>query len=132
MEARVSAAIAPDEHRIAVQGVLLGVYDAAVDLAARREMLAGRFKARMAARRFDEAEQTLKELRQLPTAEDLVASRTAELKKGLSVDAASQGKIDAALADFQKALRSHFDARSIDELAKQLEKRKGTPAKSNH
>ena len=69
-------------------------------------MLIRRLKARIAAERFDEAEQTLKELRQLPTAQDLVATRTAELKKGLSLDAASQGKMDAAITDVQKALRA--------------------------
>ena len=87
----------PRRQRIELEGLFAGVRDAAVDLAARREMLLGRLKARIAAGRLDEAKPLLKELRRLPSAQDLVALRASELKKDLSGTAASQAKIDAVL-----------------------------------
>ena len=57
--------------------------DAVVDLAARRQMLLVRAKARIAAQQFAEAEQAIKQLRELPAAQDLVAARIAEAKKDL-------------------------------------------------
>ena len=64
-------------------------------------MLVGRLKARIAAGQFAEAEQLLKELRQLPGAKDFIASRAGELKKDLPGDAAIQAKLDAALGELR-------------------------------
>jgi len=124
LEPQLSLAVAHDEHRIEREGVLAGVRDAAMDVAARRELLIGRLKARIAAERFDEAEALLKELRQLPTAQDLLAARAAGLKKNLSGEPASQGKANAATAEFQNVLTAQLDAKTIDDLAADIEKRK--------
>jgi hypothetical protein len=95
-----------------------------MDLAARRELLICRLKARIAAERLDEAETLLAQLRQLPTAQDLLAAPAAGLKKNLSGEPASQGKADAALANFQKVLTAQLDAKAVDDLAADIEKRK--------
>jgi hypothetical protein len=128
LEPQLSLAVAPDEYGIEREGVLAGARDAAMDLAARRELLIRRLKACIAAERLDEAETLLKELRQLPTPQDLLAAPAAGLKK-LSGEAASQGKADTALADFQKVLTAQFDAKAVDDLAAGIEKRKAAAHK---
>jgi hypothetical protein len=120
LEPQLLATIGHDEQRIKVEGLFVGVYDAAVDLAVHREILLDRAKAHIAAQEFDAAEQLLKELRKLPTAQDFIASRAQDLKKGISDDPAAKGRIAAVLADFQNALGSQMDGKAIDELAKQL------------
>ncbi len=122
LEPQLAAAVAQDDDSVALQAALAGVRDAAVDLTARRAMLLGRLKARMAAGQLAEAEQLLKELRQLPGAKDFIASRAGELKKDLPGDAATQAKLDAALGELERVLAAQFDAKAIDELAAQLHK----------
>jgi hypothetical protein len=122
LEPQLTLALAPDDRGVALQECLAGVRDAAVDLAARRALLAGRVKARIAAGQFAEAEPLLKELRKLPSAQDLVASRAAAAKKDLPDDAATQGKIDAALAELARVLATQLDSKAIDQLAAELQK----------
>jgi hypothetical protein len=125
LEPQLTVALAHDGSRVALQECLAGVRDAALDLAARRAMLAGRLQARMAAGQLAEAEQLLKELRQLPSAQEMIAARVRELKKGLPSDAEFQGKIDAALGQMQRVLAAQLDAKAIDQLAAQLQKMQG-------
>ena len=122
LEPQLTAAVAQDDGSVALQAALAGVRDAAVDLTARRAMLLGRLKARIAAGQLAEAEQLLKELRQLPGAKDFIASRAGELKKALPSDAATQAKLDASLAELERVLAAQFDTKAIDELARQLQK----------
>jgi hypothetical protein len=129
LEPRLSLVLAPDDRRIDLERWRAGVRDAAVDLTARREALASRVKARIAAGQLEEADQLLKELRQLPSAQDLLASRTAELKKDMPDDPVFQGKIDAVLKDVQNALSSQFDPKAADKLATQIERRRAKPKK---
>jgi hypothetical protein len=125
LEPQVSLAVAHDEYRIERESVLSAVRDAVIDLAARRETLVIQLKARIAAKRFEEAETLLAELRRLPASQQLVATRAAELKKNLAGPAASAAKIDAAVANLQSALAtSQFDAKAIDELAAEVDKHK--------
>jgi hypothetical protein len=128
LEPHLSLALAHDEHRIEREGVLSGVRDAVIDLAARRETLLTRLKARIAAQRFEEAETLLAELRQLPAPQEVVAARAGDLKKNLSGQTASSGaKLDAALDDLQNLLTAQFDAKVIDDLAAEIEKHKEKP-----
>lgn len=129
LEPQLSVAVANDDSRIALEECLARVRDAAVDLAARRAMLVGRLKARIAAGQFAEAEQFLKELRQLPSPKDLIAMRSRELQKDLPGDAVFQGKIDSALGELQGVLAAQLDAKAIDELAAQLQKEQGKKKK---
>ena len=129
LEPRLSAAVAPEDRRIDLERWSSGVRDAAVDLTARREALASRVKARIAAGQLGEAESLLKELRQLPSVQDFLASRTAELKKDMPDDPVFQGKADAILKDVQNALSSQFDAKAADKLAAQIEQHRVKPKK---
>ena len=102
LEPQLAAAVAPDDGSVALQECLAGVRDAAVDLTARRAMLLGRLKARIAAGQFAEAEQLLKELRQLPSGQGLHRVAIPGVKRAITGDAATQAKLDAALGEFER------------------------------
>ncbi len=124
LEPQLSATVAHNEHRIELEGRVAALRDGIVDLAARRQMLLGRARARIAAQQFAEAEQAIKQLQELPAAQDLVAARLAEAKKDLSGDEASLARLDAVLADFQQVLAKQFDAKEIDDLVAEIEEHK--------
>jgi hypothetical protein len=121
LEGQLSAAVARNEHGVELDALAASVRDALVDLAARRQMLLGRVKARIAAKQVAEAQQAIKQLRELPAAEDLVTTRFADAKKDLSGDTAALARLDALLAELQQAVAAQFDAKEIDDLAAQLE-----------
>ena len=124
LEPQLSAAVADNEHRIELDASVAALRDAVVDLAARRQMLLVSARARIAAQQFAGAEQAVKQLRELPAAEELVAARIAEAKNSLSGDAASLARLDAVLADYQQVLAAQFDAKEIDDLVAQIEQHK--------
>ncbi len=129
LEPRLSVAVAQDDRRIDLERWSAGAGDAAVDLTARREALASRVKARIAAGQLQEAESLLKELRQLPSVKDLLASQTAKLKKDMPDDPVFQGKADAILKDVRNVLSSQLDAKAADKLATQIERHRVKPKK---
>jgi hypothetical protein len=120
LELQLSAAVDHNEHRIALEGRVATLRDAIVDLAARRQILLKRARARISAHQFAEAEQVLKQLRELPSAEDLVTARIADAKKDFSGDEASLTRLDAVLAGFQQTLAARFNAKEIDDLAAEI------------
>ena len=121
LEPRLSATVVHDGRRIELGALGAALRDAVVELAAQRQMLLRRAKTSLAARQFTEAAQAVKELRELPVAQDLVAARVAAAKTASSGDAASLARLDAVLADFQPVLAAQFDAKEIDDLAAEIE-----------
>jgi hypothetical protein len=120
MEPRLTVSLAADEHGIDRAMFVAGVRDAAVDLAAQRDVLLSRLRACVAAKRREEAEQVAQELRQLPGVEEVFKARRAELAKDAPADRASQEKIEAAVKDLQKTLDAGLHAKTIDRLLGQL------------
>jgi hypothetical protein len=131
LEPRLSAAVVHSEHRVELDARVAALRADVIDLAARRRMLLRGARARIAARQFAEAEQAIKQLRDLPAADELVAARVAGAKQELAGDAASLARLDAVLADFQQVLAAQFDAKEIEELATQIEQHKTDHEKSS-
>jgi len=120
MEPRLTVSLAADEHGIDRAMFVAGVRDAAVDLAAQRDVLLSRLRACVAANRREEADQVAQELRHLPGVEEVFKTRRSELAKDAPADRASQEKIEAAIKDLEKTLNAGLHAKTIDRLLGQL------------
>lgn len=111
------AQMADDEARLQAEGFIMALQSRALDLVARREIIAARFRARLKEGKLDEAQTLLESYRQLETRTDLTRALD-EAKQGLvSADRLTQSRITKLLEDAQKLLANN---KLSDELLNQL------------
>lgn len=120
VDARLTAEVADDDRRLALEGYLASVRDSVVDLVARREILMARIRNRIGSKKFDEAEKLFDELRRLPTRESISVGIVEEKTRNAGSDPAVQAKIDRAVGETQKSVNRFLDPRPIDALRTEL------------
>ncbi|MCA9248377.1 MAG: hypothetical protein KDA42_14725 [Planctomycetales bacterium] len=117
----VVVSIPDDDLRLKIEGQLSGLRDHVVDLAAQRQVLIARIRARIDAEDLTKADELLDQLKELPTKETFVR-RMDDLKKTSQVnDGAIQRQIDRLFEDTEAVLGRYITANPVDELQKELD-----------
>jgi hypothetical protein len=98
------ASMADDEGRLQAEGFVMALQSRAIDLVARRQIIAARLRARLKEGKLDEAQALLEDFRKLETRIDLSRSLD-EARQGLvASDRLTQTRIDKLFADAGKLL----------------------------
>ena len=98
------ASLADDEGRLQAEGFVMALQSRAIDLVARRQIIAARLRARLKEGKIEEAQALLEDFRKLETRIDLSRALD-EARQGLvASDRLTQTRIDKLFADAGKLL----------------------------
>jgi hypothetical protein len=120
--------IGDDEVRLQAEGFILGIQSATMDAYARRLELAARFKRRLEAGKFDEAEQMIAEARKLPNRAQLMQALDQRETSFTTTNPRIQSRIDYLFGEGRKLLNAFPDADLTIQLNADLAKAKAAPA----
>ena len=109
-----------DDQRLKAEGFITGLQEQMVDVTTRREVLFARARLRIESGKFDEAQQFLEEVRQLPTAHDLSLKLDAPRNRVRTGDSRMQAKINALFSDTAALIQQQLDPRALEALRRQL------------
>ncbi len=98
------ASIVDDDRRLQAEGLILALQSRALDLVARRELLAAKFRARLKEGQIAEAAKLLDDFRKLETRQELGRDLEQYRQRVASNDRLTQARIDKLFADAQKLL----------------------------
>ncbi len=102
--ALLEAPLVDDDGRLQAEGAVAALHSRALDLAARREILAARFRQRLKDRKFDEAQTLLDEFRRLDSRTDLSRSLVEQRQQVQAADRLTQQRIDKLLGEARQLL----------------------------
>jgi hypothetical protein len=100
----LEAPLVDDDGRLQAEGAVAALHSRALDLAARREILATRFRARLKAQKFDEAQVLLDEFRTLDSRTDLGRSLDESQQQVQASDRLTQQRIDKLFGEARQLL----------------------------
>jgi hypothetical protein len=100
----LTAKIVDDDNRLATEGYIAALANRALDLVARREILAARIRGRLKEGKVAEAQELLDEFRKLQTRADLARDLDQFRRRVATPDSLTQQRIDKLFADAQKLL----------------------------
>jgi hypothetical protein len=100
----MTAKIVDDDGRLAAEGLIAALSSRALDLVARREILAARIRARVKEGKIDEAQRLLDDFRRLETRNELSRDLDRYRQQATSSDKVTQGRIDKLFTEAQKLL----------------------------
>jgi hypothetical protein len=100
----MTAMIVDDDSRLAAEGFVSALSSRALDLVARREILAARIRARVKDGKIDEAQKLLDEFRRLETRAELNRDLDRYRQRVPTADKLTQSRIDRLFTDAQKFL----------------------------
>jgi uncharacterized protein HemY len=112
--------LANDDIRLAAQSVVASLKQDVVDTVARRQIVATRFRGRLAAGEFDDAEKLLAEFRQLHDHREFDRRLAASKADHIADNARAQQHIDAMFAETQQVLRRYLDPQEFQRMQSQL------------
>jgi len=119
----LEARVPDDDPRLKAEGFLNGLQAELIDLVVRREILLARAQARLAEKKYEEAEQLIQQIRTMKTREELRRRLLQEHKKIATNDPVLQQKIDRMFRQTEKVLLHYLDPKPVDALARQLVER---------
>jgi hypothetical protein len=123
-EETVTATIVDDDNRLAAEGYIDALASRALDLVARREILAARIRARVKAGQLAEAQKLLDDFRKLQSRADLSRDLDQFRRRLNTPDSLTQQRIDKLFADAQKL----FQLRPLsDDLLTELTREVASP-----
>lgn len=100
----ITASIVDDDNRLAAEGFIAALANRALDLVARREILAARIRARLKSGQVADAQNLLDDFRKLQTRADLSRDLDQFRQRVITRDSLTQQRIDKLFADAQKLL----------------------------
>jgi hypothetical protein len=103
-EKTLTASIVDDDGRLAAEGFVAALSSRALDLVARREILAARIRTRIKEGKINEAQQLLDEFRRLETRAELNRDLDRFRQQITANDKLTQARIERVFADAQKLL----------------------------
>jgi hypothetical protein len=120
------AVVLPDAAPlIEAEGVLAGIQEEIVERVARRETLIAQAKARIEAKRFDDAAAIVRELRELKNRDALLQTFLAERKRATADHAPFERQIDGRFAEVAKLLDQYLSAEPLRKLDEELKAAQG-------
>jgi hypothetical protein len=115
------ATVVDDDARLQTEGFVAALHARALDLVARREILASRIRARIEEANLPEAQKLLDEFRKLETRADLSRDLDAQQRQVETGDRLTQARVDKLLADARKLLLSKaLSDEMLNELTREL------------
>jgi hypothetical protein len=119
---RVEVNVPNDDRRLEVEGFVSGLQSKIMDLVVAREVLALRIRKRIEAKKFEEAEALMRELRALPTREQLEAelNREEARQRLLSADRVTQAQINKLFTETRALIAQHLDLTLVQTVAQEL------------
>jgi len=129
----ITASIIDDDNRLAAEGYIAALGSRALDLVARREILAARIRGRLKGGKLAEAQTLLDEFRKLQTRADLSRDLDQFRQRVATPDSLTQQRIDKLFADAQKLfLLKPLSDDLLSELTRELAsaQARGAPATS--
>ncbi len=124
-ETEISVALPDAAPLVEAQGLLLGLQEEIVDQVTLRETLIARAKAQIQAKRFDEAAELLRTLKELKTRDQLARMLSAAQQRATADDAALQHTIDSLFSETAKLLDRHLDPDPLRKLDEELKTARG-------
>jgi hypothetical protein len=103
-EEELIAHVIDDDPRLAAEGIVSALSSRALDLVARREILAARIRARLKDGKAEAAQVLLDEFRKLATRADLSRDFDRQRQQISSPDKVTQGRIERVFNEGQKLL----------------------------
>ena len=126
------ASVVDDDRRLQAEGLILAMQSRALDLVARREILAARFRAKLKAGQLSEAQQLLDAFRKMETRQDLSRDLDQYRQRVASQDKLTQARIDKLFTEAQKLLTLRpLSDEMLGELTRELAARSGGGAKAS-
>jgi hypothetical protein len=101
---QLEAQLVDDDGRLQAEGAVAALHSRALDLAARREILATRFRARLKVQKFDEAQALLDEFRRLDSRTDLGRALDEAQQQVQTFDRLTQQRVDKLFGEARKLL----------------------------
>jgi hypothetical protein len=124
----LEAPMIDDDGRLQAEGAVAALESMALDLAARREIVAARFRTRLKERRFDEAQQLLDEFRKLDSRTSLGRILDEQQQQVRASDRLTQQRIDKLFGDARQLLTTKsLSDDMINVLAAELTKARTAP-----
>jgi hypothetical protein len=117
----VTARLADDAPRLAVEAFVMALQERLVDVVVRRHVLLSRLKLRIDERKFDDADRLLEELRRLDGQQQFLLALDQQEQKTVSSDALVQAKIDKMLANARKLVGQYLDPRELSRAEIELD-----------
>jgi hypothetical protein len=105
-EREMVATMVDDDGRLQAEGFVIALQSRALDLVARREILAARIRARIKAGEFSEAQMLLEELNNLERRDELNRSLDTQQRQVATSDRLTQARVERLFADARKLLLS--------------------------
>jgi hypothetical protein len=122
----LTAQMSDDEGRLQAEGFVLALQSRALDLVARREILAARIRARLKDKKFDEAQALLEDFRRLETRQDLTRALDEAQQSLPPSDRLTKSRIDKLIADARGLLANkQLSDELINQLTRELAAAKG-------
>lgn len=100
----LTASLVDDDRRLQAEGLIQAMQSRALDLVARREILAAGIRAQLKSGQLDQAQKLLDDYRKLETRQELGRDLDQYRQKVASPDRLTQARIDKLFADAQKLL----------------------------
>ncbi len=117
LEADLEAEVIDDDERLRVAGVITGMQENLVDLVVRRQMLMIRLRAAIENAEFERAQELVRDLRAVRSAEEQFGFALREQRQStVSDNPYVQRQIDKLLGDTEKLMAHYFDPRPIRDL----------------
>lgn len=101
---RLVADLMDDDGRLQAEGAVAALYSRALDLVARREILANRFRARLKENKLDEAQKLLEDFRRLESRSDLGRALDEMMRSTDANDRLTQQRINKLFVEARKLL----------------------------
>ena len=109
-----------DNRRLEVEGLTIGLQEQVVDLVAKRQTVLALARADIDTKKFDEAEQRLKQMRLSSSVELLRNELRLQRQRLQADDPRVQAKIKRLFDDCEQVLNTHLDSREIDQVEREL------------
>ncbi len=117
---RLIVPLANDDTRLAAESVVSSLKQEVIDTVARRQIVAARFRERLSAGEFDDAEKMLAEFRHLSDHREFERRLAAVKADHIADNARAQQHIDALFAETQQVLRRYLDPQELQRMESQL------------
>jgi hypothetical protein len=109
-----------DDNRLQAEAYVKSMETTILDLVMRRQVLAVQIRNLIDERKYQNAEQLLSELRDLPTQEQLAQMLGRQQDQVFDQNSMIQGKIDKLFGDTKGIIFKYIDAQLASDLAREL------------
>lgn len=117
---RLIVPLSNDDTRLAAESVVSSLKQEVIDTVARRQIVAARFRGRLSAGEFDDAEKLLAEFRHLHDHREFKRRLAAAKADHIADNARAQQHIDALFAETLQVLRRYLDPQELQRMESQL------------